>query len=190
MSDNEPEPDQTRGFTVKLTYKGKSVYVDDMTYDTTATELLSECRKNFKVKKDTIIHCKMKSQKIAQEILEGDDIVTYSHPAFDESMGIGRMGAKVMIIGEKKEKKEEKKRDPYLFNDDGLLGRYEGHLDEAGRRQGQGKITQEDGEVYDGEWLNDKRTGFGTCRYANGAVYEGGECESCRDLAEWISLIV
>ena len=30
-----------------------------------------------------------------------------------------------------------------------------------------------DGDVYEGDWKEDKRTGKGICKYQNGDVYEG-----------------
>lgn len=52
----------------------------------------------------------------------------------------------------------------------------------VGERQGQrkgyfyfhsGKFTHVDGDVYDGEWKDDKACGYGTYKHYNGAKYEG-----------------
>ena len=36
-----------------------------------------------------------------------------------------------------------------------------------------GKLKHADGDVYDGEWKNDKANGKGTYIHVNGAKYEG-----------------
>ena len=41
------------------------------------------------------------------------------------------------------------------------------------RAHGQGKFVHVDGDVYEGEWANDKANGFGTYTHVNGARYEG-----------------
>ena len=38
---------------------------------------------------------------------------------------------------------------------------------------GQGLYTFANGNRYDGDWLDDKRTGFGIYTYINGNAYEG-----------------
>ena len=38
---------------------------------------------------------------------------------------------------------------------------------------GTGKMTYEDGSVYQGEWRDGKKRGKGTMTYADGDVYEG-----------------
>ncbi len=39
---------------------------------------------------------------------------------------------------------------------------------------GYGKYTWNDGDMYEGHWLNGQRTGKGTMTYANGDFYKGG----------------
>ena len=166
-------------FTVKLSYKGKTAYVDEITLDVTSTELLGHARKEFKIEKGAVLHLMYKGTKIAQEIMEEEGIVTYAHPAFPEGTSIGRMGAKVTVVGVKPIKKKEK--DPGRFCDDGIWGKYDGDLDANGRRHGKGRMKSEDGEVYEGEWVEDKREGHGTCELANGAVYVGEFKKGKRD---------
>ena len=36
---------------------------------------------------------------------------------------------------------------------------------------GQGKLTHADGDIYEGQWLNDKTNGYGTYKNTNGAYY-------------------
>lgn len=50
----------------------------------------------------------------------------------------------------------------------GLKIRYMKLVDPEG-----GKMTYPDGGVYQGDWFNNKRQGYGTMRYANGQIYEG-----------------
>ena len=40
------------------------------------------------------------------------------------------------------------------------------------KRQGVGKMTYENGEIYDGSWSNDKKQGNGKMTYKNGGVFE------------------
>ncbi len=37
------------------------------------------------------------------------------------------------------------------------------------------------GTVYKGNWKNDGRDGFGTCKYADGSVYVGNWIEDTKD---------
>ena len=50
---------------------------------------------------------------------------------------------------------------------------YEGELDDNGEKEGRGKITYRNGNVYDGEWKKNKRDGNGILTHANGATYVG-----------------
>jgi hypothetical protein len=43
----------------------------------------------------------------------------------------------------------------------------------GGLKQGKGKMTYANGDVYVGEFINNKRQGIGKMTYKNGAVYEG-----------------
>lgn len=38
---------------------------------------------------------------------------------------------------------------------------------------GKGKLTHADGDVYEGEWEDDKANGKGVYRHKNGAVFDG-----------------
>jgi len=38
---------------------------------------------------------------------------------------------------------------------------------------GQGKFIHVDGDLYEGQWKNDKANGYGVYRHVNGACYEG-----------------
>lgn len=136
-------------FTVKLSYKGKSAYVDEITLDITAAQLLAKVRESFKIEKGVILHLVYKGAKIAQEVMEDGDIVTYAHPAFPPGTKVGRMGAKVTVVGEKPIKKINANKDPNRFCDDGIWGDYDGDLDAQGRRHGKGKLVCEDGEIYE-----------------------------------------
>jgi hypothetical protein len=66
-------------------------------------------------------------------------------------------------------KVEKKKR----FCNNGVWGDYVGELDNNERRCGSGKMTWDNGNVYEGKWKDDKRNGQGIKRYADGDVYEG-----------------
>jgi hypothetical protein len=51
-------------------------------------------------------------------------------------------------------------------------GRYVGYLDDI-IRHGWGSMYYNNGEIYKGEWVDDKRTGTGIMNYNNGDKYEG-----------------
>lgn len=160
-------------FVVKLSYKGKSAYVDDISYETSSTELIASARKDLKIKKqDALVKLIYKNKIIAEEIVDGENIGCYNHPAFDPSMNIGKMGAKVNVQVEKLGKKKAPV-DPNRFKDDGVWGQYKGDLDPDGKRSGIGQINWEDGNTYTGEWSNNKPNGKGSAKYANGDSYEG-----------------
>eukprot|EP00747_Dinoflagellata_sp_TGD_P212155 gnl/TRDRNA2_/TRDRNA2_85277_c0_seq2.p1 gnl/TRDRNA2_/TRDRNA2_85277_c0~~gnl/TRDRNA2_/TRDRNA2_85277_c0_seq2.p1 ORF type:complete len:506 (+),score=100.69 gnl/TRDRNA2_/TRDRNA2_85277_c0_seq2:120-1637(+) len=57
-----------------------------------------------------------------------------------------------------------------LLQDD---NKYEGERDSAGRRHGQGKFMLANGDLYEGQWFNDKKEGHGTYTDADGHRYEG-----------------
>ena len=38
---------------------------------------------------------------------------------------------------------------------------------------GTGRLIHADGDVYEGEWLNDKAHGYGVYHHMDGAVYKG-----------------
>lgn len=56
-------------------------------------------------------------------------------------------------------------------------GSYEGFLNAAGQRHGQGKLIYVNGDVYDGAWELDMRSGEGTMQYADGRCYAGSWVE-------------
>ncbi len=52
-------------------------------------------------------------------------------------------------------------------------GEYFGSLNKCGQKHGAGKMKYDNGNEYEGEWMNDKRAGKGTTRYSSGNVYIG-----------------
>ena len=52
-------------------------------------------------------------------------------------------------------------------------GEYVGQLNGRGQKHGNGKMTYDNGNEYDGQWKNNKRDGKGTTRYSSGNVYIG-----------------
>jgi hypothetical protein len=59
--------------------------------------------------------------------------------------------------------------------------RYDGQFNECGKRHGCGSMVRASGEIYRGEWRDDKRDGHGTAAYANGNRYEGNWSNDMRD---------
>ena len=57
---------------------------------------------------------------------------------------------------------------------------YIGNIDDNGRKNGHGKYTWADGDVYNGDWLADKIHGKGKYTWANGNVYDGDWLENTR----------
>ena len=41
------------------------------------------------------------------------------------------------------------------------------------KKEGKGKMTYSNGDVYDGEWKYDRRNGLGTLFFKNGSQYKG-----------------
>lgn len=79
----------------------------------------------------------------------------------------GRKGRKTLKRGGAKETKEYPG-----------VGTYVGSIDANGKRQSTdrfdaGKMTYENGDVFEGFWKNDKATGLGVMKYANGDDYRG-----------------
>lgn len=60
---------------------------------------------------------------------------------------------------------------------------YFGHLDENNCRTGRGRTVSPDGMTsYDGEYLDDRRNGFGVCYYNNGSInYVGNWTDNARN---------
>ena len=51
---------------------------------------------------------------------------------------------------------------------------YKGQVDlTSNKRSGCGVVLYPDGRLYEGEWLNDKRTGHGYEVFRNGSIYTG-----------------
>ena len=50
---------------------------------------------------------------------------------------------------------------------------YIGATDDEGRRHGEGTYTWDNGDTYEGEWVEDRREGHGTMTWASGARYDG-----------------
>jgi len=63
---------------------------------------------------------------------------------------------------------------------------YEGERNEKGERHGFGKWTCANGDVYEGQWINDKKEGYGTYTDADGHRYEGSFRDDKRE-GEWCS---
>ena len=59
-------------------------------------------------------------------------------------------------------------------------GIYEGDLDIYEIRNGYGKMTYEDGGVYEGEWKDDDFNGMGKYIWPSGSVYEGDFLDGVR----------
>ncbi|KAL3799600.1 hypothetical protein ACHAWO_008916 [Cyclotella atomus] len=59
------------------------------------------------------------------------------------------------------------------FKDYGSWGTYVGDIDDAGKREGKGKISYDQGGFYDGEFKNNKFEGNGTYVWDDGESYEG-----------------
>ena len=61
---------------------------------------------------------------------------------------------------------------------------YIGLLDSKGQRTGEGSLTN--GEyLYKGNWVNDKRNGFGIQVYKNGETFEGDWINGKEGLGRW-----
>lgn len=52
-------------------------------------------------------------------------------------------------------------------------GMYKGTLTQKKQREGTGKFSYLNGDVYEGEWKYDKRHGTGKIKFSNGDIYEG-----------------
>lgn len=50
---------------------------------------------------------------------------------------------------------------------------YVGDMNEAGKKHGRGRLVYENGDVYYGDWVDNRRHGMGTFIYANGNKYSG-----------------
>jgi hypothetical protein len=60
-----------------------------------------------------------------------------------------------------------------LLNMQGQITNYDGGFDHLNQREGPGKATMANGNIYDGDWLNGLREGYGTLTYFSGDVYKG-----------------
>lgn len=87
-------------FTVKFSYKGKSIPVDGISRDALAADLLSQVRHCFQVDDDTILRLLFKGKTIAQDTVDVDGAASDNfHPAFPEGTKIPKSGAKVIVMG-------------------------------------------------------------------------------------------
>jgi hypothetical protein len=61
----------------------------------------------------------------------------------------------------------------FTVDDNTYNGQY--YVDESGKciKHGQGTMTYANGDIYEGQWIDDRRYGQGTMTYANGDKYEG-----------------
>jgi hypothetical protein len=50
---------------------------------------------------------------------------------------------------------------------------YVGDRDNAGKKSGYGRLAYKNGDIYEGNWLNDKKHGEGFYSYENGDVFQG-----------------
>ena len=50
---------------------------------------------------------------------------------------------------------------------------YSGPLNELGQKHGRGVFQYDNGDCYDGDWINNRKDGHGRYQFANGDVYEG-----------------
>jgi len=96
--------DITTTFTVKFSYKGKSISVENISYETTASDLLSKARSSYQeIDDDIILRLIFKGKTIAQETVNdaptnGDDM--NEQLAFSSNIKIPKSGiAKVIIMG-------------------------------------------------------------------------------------------
>lgn len=94
-------------FTVKLSYKGKSIAIENITHETTAADLLSKARTSFSVDDDVILRLISKGKTIAQETIQntcscanhGGVDGGNGHAAFPEGTKIPKSGAKAIVMG-------------------------------------------------------------------------------------------
>eukprot|EP00571_Detonula_confervacea_P008626 CAMPEP_0172319070 /NCGR_PEP_ID=MMETSP1058-20130122/36705_1 /TAXON_ID=83371 /ORGANISM="Detonula confervacea, Strain CCMP 353" /LENGTH=422 /DNA_ID=CAMNT_0013034023 /DNA_START=171 /DNA_END=1436 /DNA_ORIENTATION=+ len=94
----------SENFTVKFSYKGKSISVDAISHQTNAAALLAKARTSYAVDDDIILRLIFKGKTIAQESITDDDatdneINRNNHFAFQEGTKIPKSGAKVIVMG-------------------------------------------------------------------------------------------
>jgi len=96
--------DITTTFTVKFSYKGKSISVENISYETTASDLLSKARSSYQdIDDDIILRLIFKGKTIAQETVNStndNDADINQQPAFSSNIKVPKSGiAKVIIMG-------------------------------------------------------------------------------------------
>ncbi len=57
--------------------------------------------------------------------------------------------------------------------DENMVSKYVGQVNEQSLPHGRGKMNFANGDYYEGDFVNGKRTGKGTLKFANGNIYEG-----------------
>lgn len=60
-----------------------------------------------------------------------------------------------------------------VYSGEGMAQGYDGERNATGQREGRGTMRFANGEIYEGEWKEDKYEGRGIYRYPDGAVYDG-----------------
>ena len=128
-----------------------------------------------------------------------EPFTTTTAPTAPKPASIEKLGYFRSLFADKKVGPDGK----LMFKDYGEWGSYEGNVDEAGNRQGEGKMTWKsgnsykgpfvdnkfhgekgvyqwvDGDIYDGAWKNGERHGKGIFKNADGTVeflnYDNGE---------------
>ncbi|KAL3805306.1 hypothetical protein HJC23_009013 [Cyclotella cryptica] len=75
-------------------------------------------------------------------------------------------------------------QDPTSMSDPRLIkvpgGEYYGQVNNNGQKHGRGKMIYDNGNEYEGTWVNNKRDGNGTTKYASGNMYVGSWKEGKR----------
>lgn len=96
---------------------------------------------------------------------------TVPFPAYDRSSALKAAKSLSNQVGNASKKVVPKKVVTVMANGD----EFTGTLDEEGRKHGQGKCVYANplGRIYEGDFFNDKRHGFGMCIYPNGDVFTG-----------------
>ena len=65
-------------------------------------------------------------------------------------------------------KQAKNRREKIIEGDFVEVDKYSGGLDEFGERKGEGLYCYQNGDIYDGDWNNGKKHGWGIYTYADG----------------------